>query len=382
MIIRYGGGSETVTNIKLTRQLGAIDTLTFDIHYMDPQYGSIVPLQTPVELIEISKDGHEATIFTGIVQSVSSSYSDNGTKSVSCADNVLSMKYSYIFYPAADMIDPEEEEDNTIKKGMLLSDAFTAIMSNHHKFPGISSVGGIGIADTHAIAHSDMQLDGMSTFEAVMAIISDQGWEWTGHGGRIQTSKHFANPARGTFETGINIMDLSLDEEPGDIYTAVFPFGGVGYNEARLTLTDSGFPAEISADYTRIVNEKTGSRAGNILVNNTLANRYGTIVKAVIFDEIVADSAEELPEKRRELVAAAEEHLENLGGGVLTMSMTVLDLAGIDGFDIDSIDLFNTYAVHDTVTGIDCIARIVKYEYSLDDPLTSKCDFELHIEDL
>jgi hypothetical protein len=121
---------------------------------------------------------------------------------------------------------------------------------------------------------------------------------------------------------------------------------------------------------------------GNQLVcayvdNKELVKKYGRIFKCITFDNIVANSAADIPNARQRLYAAAADHARKLSEPKLDIDISAYDLKRA-GFPVDELKVSNIYEVIDPITDLHVLARLTSMTRYYDKPLEPDLTFEYY----
>ena len=366
-------------------------------------------------LVAMSEGG--TTVFAGRVFSIGKGLDVTGSVKFCCEDCRGFLRESFIWYSKdPDYEYEEEEEENNSNEssdryralaGDDVTDLISELIANHNAFmrltygqnyPGGIISGVTGIAQGVTL-NNDLSLDGVSTYNAFEQIFADQGLEWDlgfplQLGIAIRCSPRFTDGG-GNISTGINLKSLTRTENADEMFTAILPLGGYGYNGRRLTLTNHDFNeglSHITIDPDGIdeivqvwdpsrsewVDSPDGERENIIAINETLYAHYGLRIKAVTYDDICCDSDEdeEIAYMRQILVEEAKTDAELLNSDIIEWSCDAADLSAI-GLGA-SFKLYGMYNISDRINGITATnCRMIKVTKNYDDPSKSTCSFEM-----
>jgi hypothetical protein len=408
-----------ITGIHFIQATGTTDELTFQLHIpVFNNLNDIRPYKTYVEMHAQHED------FYGRVVGVDVDQSDNGTISVTCEGPMGYLRDSFIFpgspepeEPTEEPYEPyepepEEDDDNnensgsetrgllrsnpepvTIqfdiscpKKGTSLQTCLTACLRSHNAFVDDVRLKIYNVVCDTALLKHDLSLAGNTVYEAIEAIANDLGFEWRIIGSpttyQLQMRRKFGTLA-GDLKTGINLGSVSRSEQASDIYTAIMPLGGVGYDEKRLSLCSQ--PSNSFADGSiktisirNYSNVRIGSRGRPYIENTALSKLYGVRPKLAIYDDIVVNAPEEFFEKRNELLLKAKDDCDALMQQTISINASAFDFFNAPvGGPGPQLTVYNYYNVSDYITGINLRLRLVKKDINYDDILNPSLSFEL-----
>lgn len=418
-----GVGQDRLFNVETNFEVGKIHSLRFSSITQKCSYSSggtshtgnfsdiVVPCKT---MVAMSEGG--TTIFAGRVYSIGNGVEVTGSVQFNCEDCRGYLYESFIWYSK----DPDDYDDEgnlnppdkyRARMGDDVADLISELIANHNRwmtlsyganYPGAKFNGVTGLPQG-ATLNNDLSLDGVSTYEALEQIFADQGLEWDlvfplQLGINIRCSARFTTTG-GNITTGLNLKSFSRTEKADDLFTAILPLGGYGYNGRRLSLSNHDFNEGITQlstdpeDITEIVqvwdqsqgqyvDSPDGERVGILAINEPLYNRFGLKIKVVIYDDIVCDSDEdeELAYWRDILVDEAITDAELLNSDIVEWSCDAVDLHGIVG-GAAAFTLYGMYNITDSVNGLavsNC--RMIKVHRDYDDATKSTCSFEIPTE--
>lgn len=404
---------DDVTNMHFIKAVGAVDELSFDLHLPVTKSAlNIRPLKTIVSMT--SDEGN----FYGRVVNLDLSQTDNGTMNVVCEGAKGFLRDSWVFPgspPPEEYIgeEPEEEpnENNAnqtrslslrdgptpepihyttdlgaLKKGTMLGVILSCLVTAHNAF--VTPSFAITLSDTgysRAVIplKEDLDLSGSTCYDAMETIAKEFAMEWNINDNRqLIVTKKFGS-LKGTLKTGVNLISVSRSEDASDIYTAILPLGGVGYDEKRLSL--SGVPCNQyvsqsirSAEAKNYAEANSGARYSPIVRNALLNNLYGLRIKLVVYDDIVVNDPSEYRNARNNLLRKAQEECDQLSKQSVTFSVSALDFdASPIGGPGPELTVYDFYQVEDYITGINAVLRLTKKDFNFDDPLNPSLTFAL-----
>lgn len=404
-----------VTNMHFIKAVGAVDELSFDLHLPVTKSAlNIRPLKTIVSMT--SDEGN----FYGRVVNLDLSQTDNGTMNVVCEGAKGFLRDSWVFPgspPPEEYIgeEPEEEpnENNAnqtrslslrddpapspepihyttdlgaLKKGTMLGVILSCLVTAHNAF--VTPSFAITLSDTgysRAVIplKEDLDLSGSTCYDAMETIAKEFAMEWNINDDRqLIVTKKFGS-LKGSLKTGVNLISVSRSEDASDIYTAILPLGGVGYDEKRLSL--SGVPCNQyvsqsirSAEAKNYAEANSGARYSPIVRNTLLNNLYGLRIKLVVYDDIVVNDPSEYRNARNNLLRKAQEECDQLSKQSVTFSVSALDFdASPIGGPGPELTVYDFYQVEDYITGINAVLRLTKKDFNFDDPLNPSLTFAL-----
>lgn len=402
-----------VTNMHFIKAVDAVDELSFDLHLPVTKSAlNIRPLKTIVSMS--SDEGN----FYGRVVNLDLSQTDNGTMNVVCEGAKGFLRDSWVFPgspPPEEYIgeEPEEEpnENNAnqtrslslrtapepepihyttdlgaLKKGTMLGVILSCLVTAHNAFvtPSFAiTLSDIGYSRAVIPLKEDLDLSGSTCFDAMETIAKEFAMEWNINDDRqLIVTKKFGS-LKGSLKTGVNLISVSRSEDASDIYTAILPLGGVGYDEKRLSL--SGVPCNQytsqsirSAEAKNYAEANSGARYSPIVRNTLLNNLYGLRIKLVVYDDIVVNDPSEYRNARNNLLRKAQEECDQLSKQSVTFSVSALDFdASPIGGPGPELTVYDFYQVEDYITGINAVLRLTKKDFNFDDPLNPSLTFAL-----
>lgn len=235
---------------------------------------------------------------------------------------------------------------------------------------------------SNLILQHDLTLAGSNCYEAMDTIAKEFKIEWYMKGHVLYCKRKFGT-LKGDLKTGLNLNSISKTEDARDIYTAILPLGGVGYDEKRLSLCSSPcnqFAAgSVSGGSLKgYANMAIGSRSRPYIKNDELVRIYGLRIKLTLHDDIVVNEASEYKACRDELMSQAMVECEDLANQVIQVSASAFDFHNSPiGGPGPELTVFNYYHVTDYITGTDMILRLVGKDTNYDDILNPSLTFSL-----
>lgn len=420
--ISAGIGQDRLFGVEVNLEAGTIHSLKFSSITQAVSYSRsgtsmegnlsdvIVPGRTNVTLTEGG-----SIKFAGRVYSIGNGVEVTGSVQFACEDCRGYLKESFIWYSKdPDWYDDEGNPDPPDKYRALMGDdvnaLITAIAVNHNRWMGLTYgwanqgamfMGLAGLPEG-ATLNNDLDLDGLSTYEVLEQIFEDQGLEWDivfpmSLGINLRCSLRFTDTG-GNITTGVNLKSFSRTEKASDIFTAILPLSGYGYNGRRLSLSNHDFNenegfAQLSTDpqaITRIiqvydqskgefVDSPNGEREGILAINEALYNRFGLKIEVVIYDDIVCDSDldEEIAYWRDILVTEALTDAALLNHDIIEWSCDAADLSNVIG-GAAAFKLYGMYNISDRIGQLAVAnCRMIKVHINYDDKSRSTCSFEI-----
>lgn len=401
-----------VTNMHFIKAVDAVDELSFDLHLPVTKSAlNIRPLKTIVSMT--SDEGN----FYGRVVNLDLSQTDNGTMNVVCEGAKGFLRDSWVFPgspPPEEYIGEEPEEEpnenanqtrslslrdapepepihyttdlGALKKGTMLGVILSCLVTAHNAFvtPSFAiTLSDMGYSRAVIPLKEDLDLSGSTCFDAMETIAKEFAMEWNINDERqLVVTKKFGT-LKGSLKTGVNLISVSRSEDASDIYTAILPLGGVGYDEKRLSL--SGVPCNQyvsqsirSAEAKNYAEANSGARYSPIVRNALLNNLYGLRIKLVVYDDIVVNDPSEYRNARNNLLRKAQEECDQLSKRSVTFSVSALDFdASPIGGPGPELTVYDFYQVEDYITGINAVLRLTKKDFNFDDPLNPSLTFAL-----
>lgn len=378
--MRAAALSDWVSDPHRVREINEIDTFTFTTYPGSALYSNNVPKATYVKVYD---DVSKEVIFRGRTVSVKNSISDNTSKEVTCEGEVGYLKDSFV-------------HGLKFAQGTPVFVVIQMLIINHNYFVDdarkfstniiVDDMADLTDNETYFIPE-DVDLDCVTTYEAFKTLIDMMKWEFqvihnTSSSHQyprvIHIARYFGYKARLPLALGINVSSIEQSLNTDELVTRVFPVGGVGYDERRLTLIDynSPCPVEFGDDGSVITNPTTGMYAKMYIDNETLVNKWGVYPGIATFDDIVANTPEELPAKRQLLRLFGILYARSLSDVNEEISITAHDLYST-GYTGEPIELFNFYPVVDPVSGLNGLARLKKVDENYDDILNSSLEFDI-----
>jgi hypothetical protein len=403
---------DEITNLHLITAVNAVDELSFDAHI--PITQNLMKIHARKSKVFLMSDQGN---FSGCVAQVDLSQSDNGTVSFHCTGAKAYLQKSWVFPGSAAPDEPseeptEEEEIQTnvtrsnpepepgpinidlgaLKKGNSLGSILRAVVSTHNSFV-VSSERISFTTPSYYIEtlqlKKDLELAGQNLYDAMNSIAEAFAIEWdvvwdgvlTNYP-QLKVAKKFGKHM-GELKTGLNLNSISKTENATDIYTAILPLGGVGYDGKRLSLCSVACNS-FNAGAIQTSSVKTysdisiGARPSPIVKNMELVKLYGIQIKLMIYDNINVQAPEEWRNKRNELLEQAIQDCDSLSQQTVSYSVNAFDFENADIPGIGpKLEIYNYYTVNDYITGINTELRLTKKDTNFDDILNPSLTFEL-----
>lgn len=387
--------SERVKSPSQTWEVNKINSFKFAIHLTDPSSRN---LRKRVTYVTIYDDVEDDVIFRGRVFSVSKS--SDGFAQVTC-EGPLGYLHDGI-YRGPDVTNTYTSGQSTEGYGTHVLSLFGGWMfldynqfvDAKRQFAPAIIWDGRESADknwNNGLIREDLELNGLDCYEAFYKVIDALGWEFqlvytqTAPHYQVHISQFFGYQCTTPITSSFNLKSSSVSSGDGDdgFYTSVFPMGGYSYDGKRLQLRDANVnsPLDVRSDAFR---DSTPGNTwqGNQLVcayvdNKELVKKYGRIFKCVTFDNIVANSAADIPNARQRLYAAAADHARKLSEPKLDIDISAYDLKRA-GFPVDELKVSNIYEVIDPITDLHVLARLTSMTRYYDKPLEPDLTFEYY----
>ena len=397
-----------ITNLHLISAVNAVDELSFDAHIPITQHLMKIHARKS-KVFFISDQGN----FSGCVAQVDLSQSDNGTVSYHCIGAKAYLQKSWVF-PGSEAPDEPSEEPveevqtnvtrsnlepgpqridlGALKKGNALGSILSAVVSTHNSFV-VSSERILLDTPTYYIStltlKKDLELAGQNLYDAMNSIAEAFAIEWdivwdgvlTNYP-KLKVAKKFGKHM-GELKTGLNLSSVSKTENATDIYTAILPLGGVGYDGKRLSLCSvacNNFNAgAIQTSSVKTYSDiSIGARPSPVVKNMELVKLYGVQIKLMMYDNINVQTPEEWRNKRNELLEQAIVDCDALSQQTVSYSVNAFDFENADIPGIGpKLEIYNYYTVNDYITGINTELRLTKKDTNFDDILNPSLTFEL-----
>lgn len=403
-----------VTNMHFIQAVDAVDELSFNLHLpVTSSAKNIRPLQT---IVDMSSDEGS---FHGRVVHLDLSQENNGTIGVSCEGAKGFLRDSWIFpgspppseYIGEEPIEPTESNVENVevvqtrttrsaitplppepihytmdlgalKKGASLSVILSCMVTAHNAFVDPSFQITLG-SSPGGYLKEDLDLGGKTCYEAMDTLAKEFAMEWNiSESNQLVMAKKFGS-MKGKLKTGINLSSVSRSEDASDVYTAILPLGGVGYDEKRLSLTGKAcnhynYGSIKGTSVGAYEDKNTGARGCPYVKNNILYNLYGLRIKLMIYDDIVVNDPSEYRNARNNLLRKAQEDCDQLSKQAVTFNVKALDFyASPIGGPGPELKVYNYYQVEDYITGINAVLRLTKKDFNFDDPLNPSLTFAL-----
>lgn len=383
--------SDKVKEPVKVKEINKIDGFSFYIHLSNPVCDQIVEKLTRVTIFD--DFGMDVT-FRGRVYKKTSD-SSTGFMYIICEGPLGYLRDTYWRGPDAQA----GQHIMNYVNGWLVPDC-NLFLPDYAQFSFVGLQGPDGgplSANNSGTLIEDIELQGLSHFEVLDKLTSSIGWEFmvtyspsTPHYS-LYIAPYFGYKATTPIATGLNLKSLSKESDLGEFYNRVFPLGGYGYDGKRLTLKEARIADATTIDsrpeYTSIsgyptvtltgnstYNYLTGETFSSYVENVPLVEKYGPISKCVIFDYIVANSPEEVPELRQLLYKAAQQHARRLSDKKEEFQISGYDIHRA-GYPVDELITSNFYECIDIVTNTHVVARLSKMSYSYERPLEPDLEF-------
>ena len=411
--------STCVTGMVHSVKTKASDSLVFDVHF--PASGNCNWMRPFCTMVTATDGGN--TAFKGRITNIETTQENNGTKRITCEGEQGFLKDSFVFpgsknpdeeepEPEPDPEEPEESNEEETqstravvigsrsifpseyldianpKAGTSVQTILAALVQVHNSFTSMElHLDGYRYTG-NAVLKNDLDLAGKTVYEAMDAIAEDTGMEWRagriyGNGFKLEMANTFGS-VKGSLTTGLNLKSVTKQENLDNVYTAILPLGGYGYDGKRLSLTSypcndsSKIISVTSGDFMGYDDVKVGSRGRAFIKNPTLVKMYGLRIKVVIYDDISVSEPSEFAAKRDELLKCAQREVSTLAKEVVSFSADAFDFESATiGGPGPELSVYNYYMVSDYITGINVKLRLTQKDTNYDDILNPTLTFEL-----
>lgn len=387
-----------ISNKKLIKEVNKADGFQFTVYPGDPMFDLL--MTNKCSFVTAYDDVENEVVFRGRITTLNPQSDGNeASKSVSCEGPLGYFRDSIVFGVYVE--NTKEENGETVPNKVYFGDVIANFITNHNKqvSPELQYDTAIQIYnpdplnEDFGILKESHNFDGVTTMDALCDILEDLDFEcmvtysyahphWTLH-----ISPKFGYHAPDPITTGLNLKSLSEDIDGSELVTSILPLGGVGYDERRLMLGPISMGDDL--DYTPYMpigaqggdwyNESQAWYAKMYVDNNTLVSKYGRHIGVEVFDDIVANAADEVKAQRIALRNKACESAAKLSDVEDEFDISVYDMYRA-GYPIGALVLFNTYTVRDTSLDITVEARFTKQELDYDNILESECTFTVKTE--
>ena len=383
---------ERIQNKKLVKEVNKADGFSFTVVPGDPIFDMLYA--NKISHVIAYDDTQNEVVFRGRITSLNPQTDGvNSSKDVSCEGPLGYLRDSVVFgvYVESTKEENGEEVPNRVYFGSVMSD----FINNHNKqvapelqFKAITIHNPDPLNEDFGILKESHNFDGVTTMDAIVALLEDLDfecmvtWEKTIPHWTLHISPKFGYHAPDPIITGLNLKSLSEEIDGSELVTSILPLGGVGYDEKRLMLGPISMGDDL--DYTPYMSP--GAQGGDwydesqawyakmYVDNDTLVRKYGRHIGVEIFDDIVANAADEVKANRIALREKACEKAAKLSDVEDEFDISVYDLYRA-GYDIGALTLHNTYTVRDVNLDITVEARFTKQELDYDNILESECTF-------
>lgn len=364
----------------------------------------IIPKKT---YLTVTDKFDNTIIFRGRIHTMEVSQAHNGMVSIVAADLRECLSESYIFYS------PDDDEDVGSGSSRAIQDntvgnVIQPMLENHNNFMIITNqcqdpdypasqfvwpcfYGYTGAGSSSVMSEvfkEDMDIDGISTYEALKQIFEEFKYEWriasqANKGITLEVAKKLGTASSTVIRTGFNLASISKSVSLDGQYTAIMPYGGFGSNEHQLTLSDDDYPCALkqgNSTVDTIVDQDTGARGKLYVENVNLVALYGLHIMVKSYDSVISNDDGDLAECRQKIVDKCKEDCKQLMNDVITFNISAYDLRKA-GYNVEDIKVYNYYQVQDTITNINVLARCVKKDTDFDNPIASSMTFEVDLRD-
>lgn len=383
---------ERIQNKKLVKEVNKADGFSFTVVPGDPIFDMLYA--NKISHVIAYDDTQNEVVFRGRITSLNPQTDGvDSSKDVSCEGPLGYLRDSVVFgvYVESTKEEDGEEVPNRVYFGSVMSD----FINNHNKqvapelqFKAITIHNPDPLNGDFGILKESHNFDGVTTLDAISDLLNDLDfecmvtWEKTIPHWTLHISPKFGYHAPDPIITGLNLKSLSESIDGSELVTSILPLGGVGYDEKRLMLGPISMGDDL--DYTPYMspgaqggdwyNESQAWYAKMYVDNDTLVRKYGRHIGVEVFDDIVANAADEVKANRIALREKACEKAAKLSDVEDEFDISVYDLYRA-GYDIGALTLHNTYTVRDVNLDITVEARFTKQELDYDNILESECTF-------
>ena len=383
---------ERIQNKKLVKEVNKADGFSFTVVPGDPIFDMLYA--NKISHVIAYDETQNEVVFRGRITSLNPQTDGvDSSKDVSCEGPLGYLRDSVVFgvYVESTKEENGEEVPNRVYFGSVMSD----FINNHNKqvapelqFRAITIHNPDPLNGDFGILKESHNFDGVTTMDAIVALLEDLDfecmvtWEKTIPHWTLHISPKFGYHAPDPIITGLNLKSLSESIDGSELVTSILPLGGVGYDEKRLMLGPISMGDDL--DYTPYMSP--GAQGGDwydesqawyakmYVDNDTLVRKYGRHIGVEVFDDIVANAADEVKANRIALREKACEKAAKLSDVEDEFDISVYDLYRA-GYDIGALTLHNTYTVRDVNLDITVEARFTKQELDYDNILESECTF-------
>lgn len=312
-----------------------IDTFTFKIYPNNPGYNLIYPLKTLIRVQNVNIVTNEITnIFLGRVLKQSMGMDDKGNyyKKYICESSM-----SFLL---------DSIQEYKIIENMTLVDFVNSLITNHNsqveeykkinvKIDDPVSKFNINTILTYGTTY-DTLINEVMDFYGIEMVATSKNWDTF-----LEIKNHCGYDSYTKFEVGVNIMSLSVDIDPSNYVTRLYPYGAKKLdkdgNETEERVT-------IASDITYIQDDEA-------------VKVYGILSGIAIFDDI--DDPKMLAFKGHS--ALSRQQLTPLN------KISVIDLSLIDG-NYDPIFNYWVYELSCKDLGISYRVRVTSKDININSP--------------
>ena len=382
-----------VKNKKLVKEVNKADGFSFTVYPDDPMF-DILKANKCSHVIAYDDVENEIVFRGRIVELNPQTDGVESYKDITCEGPLGYLRDSIVFGVYVEST--KEQNGQSVSNKVYFGNVISNFMRNHNKQVAEELQFNETIVihnpdpnrEDFGILKNSHNFDGVTTLDAIENILDDLKFEcmvtyqvsmphWTLH-----ISPKFGYHVGDPITTGLNLKSLSEDIDGSDLVTSILPMGGVGYDEKRLMLGPISMGDDL--DYTPYMspgaqggdwyNEAQAWYAKMYVDNDRLVSKWGRHIGVKVFDDIVANAANEVKQKRIALRDKACESAAKLSDVEDEFDISVYDLYRA-GYDISALMLYNFYIVRDAVLDITVEARFTKQSTNYDDILESECTF-------
>lgn len=388
----------TIYNVRKIVEVNKADAFEFTVLPEDPLY-SVLKTNKCSYIIACDENENESGVaFRGRVTNLSPKTSDTTSEmAVSCEGPLGYLKDSICWGTYVNSSREDSLHNAQEQKTHFMSIMGPLIYSHNYQVAPELQFSISWSEPQNAVSDSDKgyltkshSFDGVNTLDVLLEILEDLDWEcmvtysastphWTLH-----MTKRFGFYVSDPIVSGINLKSLNGDIDGTDLVTRVVPLGGVGYDEKRLMLNNTwlGGPLIRSSDEAPdyIINPSTNEYNAAYVDNDDLVSKWGPRIGVEIFDDIVANSEEEVKDKRPILRNKALEYVRKLSDVKTSFAATAYELNYTDD-EYSKLQLHNYYTIRDNIGDMTVQARLTKKEINYDNKLESESEFTVDSSD-
>ena len=405
-----------ISDKHLVKEVNKADNFTFTVYPGDPLFDLVYPGKC--SYITAYDDIENDVAFRGRITSIEpESEGNSASKAISCegplgylADSIVQGLYITTNNTYRSSSGSETINETNYDLRNFIYNAFSTAMGHNAQVPADLEFSlqwdyaGNSVEEyndtKNTICKEFHSFDGVTTLDALLELLDDIKWECyityqmaTPHF-IIHFAPKFGMHVADPIVTGLNLKAMSESIDSNEIITRVFPMGGVGYDEKRLTLTSTSWPSAnffstygpVDPNYgapwfiTRAQGRSSnGAYYNGYIDNDKLIAKYGVHVGVKIFDDIVANDSSEVYSKRGILFQKASDYTSKLSDVEDEFDISAYDLYRA-GYPLNALTLHNFYTIRDTQLDITVEARLTKQDLNYDNILDSEHTFTVQSE--